>query len=966
MPIDSSNPLVYDPSRRNSWNWNPDRKFCPFVCEEPLTEVNLLDPTPEVEDPNCIPQVKDENYLKGVISGYFPSFLKETQEGRDTVEMLSCVMAHSYNDLYQFDPNRDLAIGRTADFTLLQYIADNLGLHLENFLVDESQQDIIEASWKEQIRTAVYKFKTKGTLPSINSSLRVIGAELAIDPLYETLDSFNSVALIPFSSIAPTDQFKSDRESLFGNFSCLPEIVKVNVPDVNTGITTTGMSNGYLIFNENNNTYYIFNSSSGMFDIAGNPTVVAVADISLLSTAGFENGDIVYNTIDGFYYVYDVVSDSFLMAGNPSDVTLTSVTDPLGRTVLEYPDVKAYILANPLGFDAGLVAALTADTGNILKFSDKFLLFNSTDSLYYIYDSSSAADAVDTVFIKMLPSDVNLSLVGLTNSNYAQTSQVNVTITFNEFSIIVGMVSNAIDLSIKLILDTKPFHMTLEQFTIAFRLEEILFINECLDFVPTVEVFDILCKPACCRYHFEEDDQVHCSPHDDCTDEDMEFSATEFIVQGDGTFAVFADTLAKAIDAGVLIANPTDVPSFTAPGAEIFQDAFLVSDDFNVTVLNAVWTVDNDIPGNRSLTTNPGFLTIDTQLGDFEAADTSYENLILRDLPFGDYMVTTKVSIDATANNQQAGIVLWLDADNHVKISKRHDTSTKLEAVHEVAGVVTTVATVSWSNTTDVYLRLAKVGSSFDFLYSSDGATFALLGTASPAIVPEEVGLFAFNGDPSAAASVEAKFDMFAMFSPKTLVAEDDGTGTLIDSGTGWFSAGSITYSSGVISGTFVRNIPLGISISSDYKYVCPAEPNRTFTRTVCDCSVEINDCVDFTCSVNGDDITVDVDVDTDCVPCCEAISVVPIGGPCCRFRLTNSLCFPRAYRGHVPSGPDPCDGCPTGINTGAPPPGAAEVQEFDGLEGDGATPTNADELRVIKMTRYACRGLTPSEAGCP
>lgn len=68
-----------------------------------------------------------------------------------------------------------------------------------------------------------------------------------------------------------------------------------------------------------------------------------------------------------------------------------------------------------------------------------------------------------------------------------------------------------------------------------------------------------------------------------------------------------------------------------------------------------------------SLEENPGFLTITTQDSDVHQERNEPKNFFLQDAPEGDYEIVTKLSFAPRENYEQAGLMIWQDADNYVR-----------------------------------------------------------------------------------------------------------------------------------------------------------------------------------------------------------------------------------------------------------------------------------------------------------
>lgn len=198
------------------------------------------------------------------------------------------------------------------------------------------------------------------------------------------------------------------------------------------------------------------------------------------------------------------------------------------------------------------------------------------------------------------------------------------------------------------------------------------------------------------------------------------------------------------------------------------------------------WTV---LDRNQDLRVADGTLTIPATAADFYGTGNStVPNIVLQDLPDGPFTATAKVTVPAYAQYQQAGLVVYGDADNYAKMviqgrSAPADPATRIfQYIREEDG---TPNEVGDSNTTalgqaypdTVYVRLASSdGEDLTASYSADGVDFtAMPQTKSLSGIDDpRIGLFALAGAGSAADVVDAEFDWFHITPDDT--AEAPGT----------------------------------------------------------------------------------------------------------------------------------------------------------------------------------------------
>lgn len=221
------------------------------------------------------------------------------------------------------------------------------------------------------------------------------------------------------------------------------------------------------------------------------------------------------------------------------------------------------------------------------------------------------------------------------------------------------------------------------------------------------------------------------------------------------------------------------------------------SDDFLGDDLDtARWTV---VDRNQDLRVADGVLTIPAAVTDFYGTNNSeVPNLVLQDLPDGPFTATAKVTIPAHAQYQQAGLLIYGDADNYAKMviegrSAPADPATRIfQYIREEAGAPNEVgdsntAALGAAYPDTVYVRLASSdGADLTASYSADGVDFtampqtkSLSGIADP-----QIGLFALAGTGSAAEVVDAQFDWFHITPDDTAEApgpDDEFDGDALD-----------------------------------------------------------------------------------------------------------------------------------------------------------------------------------------
>lgn len=181
-------------------------------------------------------------------------------------------------------------------------------------------------------------------------------------------------------------------------------------------------------------------------------------------------------------------------------------------------------------------------------------------------------------------------------------------------------------------------------------------------------------------------------------------------------------------------------------------------DDFSNSALNAMWNWVREDASRWSLTANPGSLRIGTQPGElFETSNTA-KNVLLRNAPDGDWTMTTKLSFNPNAGNQQAGLIVYQDDNNYLKLVRGYTSANILAFQEESGGVFQDTYAVPGITATTLYLKIAKLGTTYTAYYNTDGSeTWTQLHQSTIGLNDIKVGLISFGGP----AGPQADFDWF-------------------------------------------------------------------------------------------------------------------------------------------------------------------------------------------------------------
>ncbi|MGJ7442608.1 ThuA domain-containing protein [Aquipuribacter sp. MA13-6] len=229
------------------------------------------------------------------------------------------------------------------------------------------------------------------------------------------------------------------------------------------------------------------------------------------------------------------------------------------------------------------------------------------------------------------------------------------------------------------------------------------------------------------------------------------------------------------------------------------------SDEFEGTELDTCrWQVVRPEPS--ALSVADGKLTLLTPNGDIYTTPNaaSVTNFVLQDAPEGDWTVETKLDTSALVQQyQQGGLIAWVDDDNYVKFDHlvtsalgAANVASSIELRSELAGVIQNPQPSSGQVARgEVWLRLAKSGSTFTGEYSLDGTTWVAVGAAgvpNAAIASSDdlkVGLFTIGTNQ--AARVPVSFDYFRVLGdeePDTTAPEVSATVAPEEPASGWYT----------------------------------------------------------------------------------------------------------------------------------------------------------------------------------
>ena len=188
-------------------------------------------------------------------------------------------------------------------------------------------------------------------------------------------------------------------------------------------------------------------------------------------------------------------------------------------------------------------------------------------------------------------------------------------------------------------------------------------------------------------------------------------------------------------------------------------DSESVSDEFNGGAVDPRWEWIRENKEAHSLTRKTGSLTITSEKGGVLEATNNAKNILLQSAN-NDWIIETRLVCSRTPSQpENAGILVYQNDDNFVKLMFRAVIKTTrargvqpgtIDLVMEENGIAKSLATFNLRNEVigdnALTLKLEKKGSNYTAYYSTDGNTFELLGTASMLLKDIKAGLIVCDG----------------------------------------------------------------------------------------------------------------------------------------------------------------------------------------------------------------------------
>jgi len=167
--------------------------------------------------------------------------------------------------------------------------------------------------------------------------------------------------------------------------------------------------------------------------------------------------------------------------------------------------------------------------------------------------------------------------------------------------------------------------------------------------------------------------------------------------------------------------TPTATPAGTVTATPGVACAW--RDDFTSPTLDPAWAWVREDATHWSLVDRPGYLRLRTQGGELGGPWNDVRNILVRDVPSGDFTVETKLDFSPAQDYQQAGLLIYQDDDNYIKLTRVYADAQRVEFAAEIDQNYS--GQVLGFSTTPVFLRIRKTGQGYRGGFSADGLEWA-------------------------------------------------------------------------------------------------------------------------------------------------------------------------------------------------------------------------------------------------
>ncbi|WP_435738663.1 alpha-L-arabinofuranosidase C-terminal domain-containing protein [Cellulosimicrobium sp. PMB13] len=237
-------------------------------------------------------------------------------------------------------------------------------------------------------------------------------------------------------------------------------------------------------------------------------------------------------------------------------------------------------------------------------------------------------------------------------------------------------------------------------------------------------------------------------------------------------------TLAATLTGGLVgtVALASSLPA-SAAEPDLPDGAWI--DTFDGAELGADWTVVNPVP--EALTVADGALTLRSQPGDTWQTNNTAQNVVMLDVPDGDFTVVTHVEAPVDRVYQGAGLIAWQDMDNYVRsgltfVGDLSPSGRAIENDVESGGVFAAASFTDRPGSTGETLRMQRAGDTITTSYW-DGTAWQPAGSVDVDFPTTQVGLYALAAQDGT--SHTAVFDHVALAAAEGTDQVPDGAFTL-------------------------------------------------------------------------------------------------------------------------------------------------------------------------------------------
>ncbi len=189
------------------------------------------------------------------------------------------------------------------------------------------------------------------------------------------------------------------------------------------------------------------------------------------------------------------------------------------------------------------------------------------------------------------------------------------------------------------------------------------------------------------------------------------------------------------------------------------------TDDFDGSGLDPRWQVVNAAP--EHLAVSDGALRIAGQPGDTYQTTNTAKNIVMLDVPAGDFTATATLSAPVTKVYQGAGIIAWKDMDNYVRsgltfVGGLSPSGIAIENDAETGGAFSAVKFTDRPGATGATLRLQRTGTTIaTSVYDTATSSWLPAGSTTVSFDTTQVGLYALAAQDGTV--LPAAFDSFTI-----------------------------------------------------------------------------------------------------------------------------------------------------------------------------------------------------------